>query len=112
MQDFTTPISWLDYSLVGLLTFNHHPGNGRDDASLHEECILDSAIRHFGPENQPWVHSPLHAIVPVGLIWKLVDVEVDVSIPANIGTVRPDDAVVADVWHRKMGCVAVTVIRE
>lgn len=74
---------------------------------LHEQSIFDCAIWHFGPQDQARVYPSFYTIVPIGLVGQLINVEVNISIPSNIGTVRPYDARVPDVWCRSMRSITI-----
>jgi len=58
---------------------------------LPESTDLSAIVRQLSPQDRSRLDSSVYIEVPIRLVWKLVDVHVEITIRTNASTVRPDD---------------------
>ena len=68
-----------------------------------QHSTLGPMIRQLGPQNQARVLPQIGAIVPIGLVRQLIDVEINITVEPDIGRIRPNDPRIPDVRLRLQG---------
>lgn len=78
-------ITFMDYPIY--MTTRYH--------SSAQNSPLGPIIRQGCSQNQPRVLPQVRSVVPIRLIWQLIDVEIDVTIETHLRAIRPDDSGIA-----------------